>query len=409
MHSRNIRRKTVESSFLKTLSIYSILTYIIISVVYDGTGFSNLSLSTYAIYLCAGICGLNALLSGNIRVLPTYILMLAFGAALQLSSYYTPTSQFISNMYLYRFWTALVLFVLAANTITSREDVDKLLKGYVLSGPFLSIVVYSNFGIANLVSTEDRVLETIGDINMLGAYCAFSIIVSLVYIFTSKKHKLLYLLAIVICVPFLMFTGSRKAVLIVVIGLVTFVLTYTRKKGLFKRLLIISLLLGGIVLLIYKIPAFSIIKEHFEDMLNLFTGQGDLDKGDENRIKYLELGWKHFLDKPLFGNGFCSSYYYFRTYTHCNYIELLMNNGIVGFVLYYAVHFTIITTAFRYRKKADVLTSLVFTFMLCLLFCDIGVVTYYNRFMNIILAICAKAVIILKDESLSMGGGNNAS
>ncbi len=382
----------------KDLAILSIIAYIIISVTYDGTGLGNAAWASYGIYICAAMCGANMLFSAEITVRKTYIFTIVFGFLLLASTSYSPVEVTIGDMYLYRFWTSALLFVLVANTITTREDIEKLLKACVFAGAFLSINIYAKYGITELADAEDRLLSDISDINMLGVYCGFSIIIASIYMVFDKKHRFLYFSSIIISVPFLMFTGSRKAVLLVVVGLLAFVFTYKNERGLFLRLLAALAVLGIIVFLIMNVPAFSVIRIHFEDMINLFRGAGEIDQGDINRMEYLERGWQYFLEKPFAGNGFFSSFYYFNAYTHCNYVELLMNNGILGFAVYYLMRLLILSKAIACRRKNDILAAMMIMIGVGILFCDIGVVTYYNRFLFVLIAISDKATTIFRGE-----------
>lgn len=390
----------------KDVAILSIALYIIIAICYDGTGLSKLSLASYGIYLCVAVCAFYALLIGKFYLQTVYIFMLLFGAVLSISTIYSPASESLKNMYLYRFWTGVILMFLVCNTVSTREDIDKLLHAIIIGSVLLSLNIYVQFGFSNIADAEERILDGVGDINMLGVYCAFAIIIATIFIFTKKKHRLWYFLSIVVAVPFLMFTGSRKAVLLVVVGLLTFVFSYSQNRGLIKRLIGILVILAVGIFLIETIPAFAVIRAHFEDMLNLFSGEGEMDQGDLNRIEYIEYGWQYFKQKPLVGNGFFSSFFYLGAYTHCNFVELLMNNGLIGFCVYYFVRLYVLGRAIKSGTRNDVLTGLVITFSIALLFCDIGVVTYYNRFLFVITAICSRAADILNKEKKTTWLGN---
>lgn len=387
---------------LKDIAIPSIMIYIIIAICFDGTKLSPVPLASFGIYLCAGVCGVCALLSKRLSLRPIYFYVLLFGLVLSLSTLYSPVKESLQKMYLYRFWTGVILMILVCNSITCRKDIEKLLHAVILGGVLLSVLIYAEYGIENIADAEERVLDELSDINMLGVYCAFAIIISAVYMFTRKRFKLLYLAAIVVMTPFLLFTGSRKAVLQVAVGLLTFLLYYSRNKKLLGRLVLIGAIIAAGVILINYVPAFSVINEHFGDMGNLLTGEGELDQGDINRMEYLELGWQYFLKKPFIGHGFFSSFYYFSAYTHCNYVELLMNNGILGFGIYYFMRLSILFKGFKYGSRNDVLSGLIIAFSIALLFCDIGVVTYYNRFLFIAIAICARGADILREEKRAL-------
>ena len=75
-----------------------------------------------------------------------------------------------------------------------------------------------------------------------------------------------------------------------------------------------------------------------------------------------------------------------------------MNNGIIGFAVYYLMRLLILKNNIACRKRNDILAAMAITISVGVLFCDVGVVTYYNRFLFIMIAIADKASAILREE-----------
>lgn len=325
--------------------------------------------------------------------------MILLGILLTISIVYSPASGTLKNMYLYRFWTAIVLFVLISNVINSRSDIHKLLLGCVVGSVVLSLLVYKKYGFVNLVVSGARLSDELGDINMLGTYCAFGFLIAFATMMANRKIRLWCIAAMVTMLPMIMFTGSRKSILLIAVGILAFMMLWGSNRALVGKVILGIAAVCFLFILIERIPAFSNISGHFDDLFNLLSGSGNLDKGDLNRIRFIEEGWNLFLERPIIGHGFISSYYYFGTYTHCNYIELLMNNGIVGFGIYYFLRGKIITKTIKLFDRTDYLIALCLTFSLLLLISDIAVVTYYNRFIIVIIAICVKTIDVVRKEN----------
>jgi O-antigen ligase len=135
------------------------------------------------------------------------------------------------------------------------------------------------------------------------------------------------------------------------------------------------------------------IKGRFEEMILGLLGQGSLNEGDILRQYYIETGLAEFKESPIWGNGFYYSAYLFGHYSHNNYIELLMNNGIIGFIAYYSIYIKLLIDAFKMKTtfhKSYVLIVLVVFVFLAL---DLGTVSYFDRYTLLILAVCSRIFV----------------
>lgn len=173
---------------------------------------------------------------------------------------------------------------------------------------------------------------------------------------------------LVLCVPmFLMMlaTQSRKAFVMLVLGLAAvFILDENIRKN-WKKILRRSLIaLGGMLLLLLlmsELDIFSGIYNRLLDMLAALFGTGAGDESTLDRVKMLRFGWEIFLENPFFGVGFGAPHvlvvqngiYDQDAYLHNNFIELLAGGGIVAFVLFYAMYAYILVEMYRSRTYAN--------------------------------------------------------
>ena len=134
-----------------------------------------------------------------------------------------------------------------------------------------------------------------------------------------------------------------------------------------------------------SLEAFSVIEKRMDGMVALFTGRGIVDSSTWLRYEYIKLGFKIFKENPIFGIGmgnarlFVSSNYGRDAYLHNNYVELLANGGIFGFLIYYYIYYLVINDLIKYFKYREKYTVVVIILMLMQLIMDYGNVSYYYK------------------------------
>ena len=371
------------------LAIFSICLYIVCSVVFEFTAVSLTAISSYALYFCLGCCFLDCLCRGTLRYHWVVSALLVFGILVWISCFYTPASPVYTDSRMYRYWTSLILLFFVMNVKPNAQDIVKIVGAFVVAGAVLAMYIYLFYGFDTLISSDSRLQNgDFGNVNVVGLHCAFSMILAVYMMVAQKKNKLVCLAAFAICLPCVMFSGSRKALLTLILCLLAFVFLHSKEASLFKKLLIATAVFAGVLLLVYNVPAFEPIKERLIGLFDIFGEDEATVDGDENRILFLTEGFAAFLRKPVFGHGFCYSYHIFTTYSHNNYVELLMCHGIVGFVLYYSI-FVALIIACRRSKADERLKVLVYLVIIKMLIEDVGSVTYYNRMTFLIVAILA--------------------
>lgn len=153
----------------------------------------------------------------------------------------------------------------------------------------------------------------------------------------KKKRYLIWMGLLALCVAL---TGSRKALLIIMMGVV--MILFLTAKGFAKKM---RILLVGIVcavlffVAVMKIPVlYDIIGNRMESLISGAVSGEDKDQSYIVREHLTELAMEKYKESPVFGHGLDS----FRTmegsyglYAHNNFAELLCCTGIVGFILFY--------------------------------------------------------------------------
>lgn len=263
----------------------------------------------------------------------------------------------------------------------------------------LSTLVYCAYVFAGTpLSDWGRIYigDTIGiGKNAVGMRCAWGMLYAFYLIKTSKK-KMFYLLSISIFTLFVAFSGSRKAILIAVVGIAMFQLFCGGTRKLPRNILIGVVILSVSLYLIYNNSLlYSIIGNRMESTLDALFRGGSGDGSMQERSYYKLQAMSMFYAKPILGfgiNGFMARQQligYFRVaYSHCNYTELLANYGLIGFLLFYAPRFYLAIRAFiKKLYKKDLLSSLFFVAVIVQLVMDYEMVSYYNLFPQLIFCV----------------------
>ena len=190
----------------------------------------------------------------------------------------------------------------------------------------------------------------------------------------KKKHFWSFLLMSL----FALSTGSRKAVVIIIAGVIGIALLHYGWRRLYKTILIIA----GIVVLsiwILQMPYFKSISLRVTQML-----QGETSASDFYRQEMIAYGWELIQEKPVFGYGLnnYTALYFRNEYAHNNYIEVWVGGGIVGLILYYLMLLIPVATLFLNRKKGEKLEPLqliIIVFFIMEMACGIALVQLYRK------------------------------
>lgn len=200
--------------------------------------------------------------------------------------------------------------------------------GYILAMEMNSIVVGS-------VRIGDSLA---GNVNSVGiALGIMSIFIS--YNFCCA-HKVRILFMWIVTVAMMLLTGSKKTVFYIGLDLMMFFLS-TNGKRRYQRFIFVVILAVSFGLIIMNVPMFyDIIGFRIEDMLKQLLGNSSVhvSYSTEVRAKMIIEGTQIFWDHPIMGGG--ERYFGSKTingydYSHCNYIEILCNFGLVGMLIYY--------------------------------------------------------------------------
>lgn len=335
----------------------------------------------------------------NIVVLILFSCSLFWTAKWESSTYILSTFAFvvICNISLF--------YLLSANS----ENVTKTMNYIILFAILMAIRGFIAFG--SLAVPEDRGdLNDIGfNLNTLGMNCAIAGLFALYFYRKANfRRKARYLAAMLVCLVIIIISGSKKALLIPLIALLIMKLCHTKKRYLLFNLVLISCALFGAYYLIMNVPfLYDNIGIRMEGMINGFTGTGEVDASTYTRLKFIDFGM-YIIPKNLWtGYGLGTYEYLFNqtfpgwgaSYSHNNYIELLVGVGLIGTIVYYSIYIYLICALVSIiRKTKDELSILLLAILIGLIFGHYGLVAYYNLTQNILLTLISVKTLQIKRQ-----------
>jgi len=288
-------------------------------------------------------------------------------------------------------FSAMVAF---ANVIEKPEDLEWAIKSFILSGLIscFYIILVSDF------SKIARFGRELGNVNSVGLMIGISFIFSVTeYIRNRKKF---YLFALVPMLPVILMTGSRKSLLFIMIAIIYILYnTFCKNFGGKVKFLVISTLFALLLFyLVMEVPFFyNIIGVRIKGLIALFTGEGKVESSAAARKYMIDVGISLFKQRPLLGYGAMNYSVLFgeltgkMSYAHNNFIELLVNVGLIGTLTYYIGHFNVLKDLlfFAQNNENNAHIYAFISIILAYFFLGTGLVYYKSKHISFILAIAS--------------------
>jgi len=185
-------------------------------------------------------------------------------------------------------------------------------------------------------------------------------------------------------------SGSRKAILMVIGGtLILFTLKNIDRRNVVRgmlRIVLAVLLILIVFIFLSRLSIFEEVKIRMAGMLSTILGRGAVDSSTVTRLRLIEIGIDVFKEHPFIGLGIDNTsilaagiFNKESYYLHNNFVDMLANGGIVGFVLYYFFYVYVLGGMIKYRDFNDKEYNICLTLLLLVLIMDYGVVSYLNK------------------------------
>ncbi|HIX67196.1 MAG TPA: O-antigen ligase family protein [Candidatus Anaerostipes excrementavium] len=244
-----------------------------------------------------------------------------------------------------------------------------------------------------------RNLEATG-YNSIGMFAGLGVSFSLlVYVYYQQKYGLLkklvlfrfFLNSIIVALSM-----SRKAFMYLVIPIAIFCLLSSRNYiKAFRNVILVCFGCIAVYFAVLNIPfLYNYIGAGLSSLFKFWKkSNGDISAA--GRMTRILFGLKWFNKNPLLGYGVMNYNYLFGSVqpfsdmviADNNYIDLLVNYGVVGFVIYYSIHVISLVYALKNRRRDLKQQSMAFAILLTLLICDYGSSSYIYLHCQLYLAI----------------------
>ncbi len=225
-----------------------------------------------------------------------------------------------------------------------------------------------------------------GNVNDVGLrFVIIAALLSTFIIYYTKQYWLLILILPILF--FALLTGSRK-VLIASLAMIIFAIFLLFRKKIKIAIIISCSAVVVFSLLIFFVPAFSIIKDRFISWIQYKEGEGgdgsaflrDLFKNTAYYLSFKNL----FLGYGVGGFDVASGY---GTYSHDNISELICNFGLFGLISFYGL-FVYAFKNIKFKKYFEDGSIIYFAMLLLYMLMSTGFIFYYSKTLFFVIAIC---------------------
>ncbi|SES42857.1 O-antigen ligase family protein [Salipaludibacillus aurantiacus] len=279
----------------------------------------------------------------------------------------------------------------------NKTNFTSIIKISLIASFINSLYIINLVGFSSLV-TMGLGVQTLGEgwnANYIGITMAISGFMAY-FLFTNEpKNKVVYLLASLFFLIVVLFTGSRSGLFLLLFMTTIFFYINTRKK--IGAILLLVIAGSFIIYSFLNIPSlYDSIGYKIETLIFYFAeGNQNTDESTLIRRAMIDYGYLWFSNNPVFGYGINNyrelygSVTGWYTYSHNNYIELLVGVGLIGTIIYYSGYILVVKSAIGKRNTY-------FTFALAsiitIMIAEITMVSYF-RFHTLLLICLAFSAI----------------
>lgn len=287
----------------------------------------------------------------------------------------------------------MIIFIPLSMLICSKEELYEIIEIVIIA--ILVTSVYLLFNIDGNIIGQTKITEEGWNTNSTGMMTAVASLFcfGIIRRGVSKFKLIFYLVTIVFLGYISLFTGSRKGLFILIAGIALYYFLTSKNK----KILVFSGVVGFIFLsyyLIMSVPGlYNVLGIRVEGLLVQITGKGIVDNSTRTRMLMIDYGISWFKQNPLIGYGM-NNYRTLlawatgrSTYSHNNYVELLVGVGAIGTIIYYYIYMYIIKQLFKPARKKETTASLFFSLMIILIIIEYGLVSYYDNLMQLIICL----------------------
>lgn len=261
--------------------------------------------------------------------------------------------------YIALIWVSLAFF-LTIYIVKEKSDLIRLFKIGSIAGilfGILGVILYiskSHFGNFYFYGKIPRLINLHDDPNFYAMHASFFFFIGLTYYYFSNRfNKLIGFACLLLSGLNVVLTFSRGGIASLILAFVIFLMFLFRKNFGTKTN---SLVLGGISIsgvLIIALSQKNLVSTLVERVNSL-----QIDAGS-GRLGLWSTGWKLFTENPILGIGLGNFRYYnwiinhSERYIHNSYLQILVETGLVGFIIFAIFASKTLLNSFQLQKKVQ--------------------------------------------------------
>lgn len=278
------------------------------------------------------------------------------------------TNYFNADYFFFMFIMTLVNMLLFID-IPAKDMMQIFIKACALASVSVCLFIFNNEW-PMIFSGTTRIGSTgSGNVNTVAIRLGMMVIPCYYKFYFERNY--IYFFPYLIGVITMLLTGSKQSLIFIIMSLTIFTIIRNGFR-IHKYIFPLTLIMVVFSAIFYINSLYNIIGKRIIDFigaLGLNIEGAQYSYSTTMRLFMYKKGIEAFKSKPIFGGGwfYFSEYTGLGTYSHSNYIELLVTYGIVGFLLYYSLVFYILLKLFKLIKKdrySNMLFVLNFVFLL---------------------------------------------
>ena len=262
-----------------------------------------------------------------------------------------------ASLHWFLIFSQYLIFFIGFASVLSLKLLERIFYSFLI--PFTASIL---IGFKNILlfGSGSRLSGFVGNSNIYGAYLAFNLLMIIYLISTSHNKYLSIFLFIMLFAGSIniVFTFSRGAQL----GYIVSLMTYLFLKNLHRKKIILILFTFFFIFLVLLIIAFPNL---FHRYTNIKVD--NMEYSEIDRLSLYFSGIKLFLNKPIYGIGVNNFHFEYEKYHFLNtvlknkvnvhfhphniFINVLANQGIIGFLVYLYFFYIFMKFVFFNKNK----------------------------------------------------------
>lgn len=309
-----------------------------------------------------------------------------------LSILWTVSSSNVLSSLSTQLYILVVDLILVRSLVKNNQLIVVLMKAIIYGAVMHGLKIYALHG--PLVYLYDRGGSGVENANALAYVASVGAIFCYVLIKEiQSQNKILFEFMFIVNVLFALLTASKKVFIFLgVFFAAVYILKAKNSIKVIGNLLITAFAVLLAYIAIMKIGfLYSLVGYRFETMIAGFLGQAT-DGSTGFRLHLIQWGMEWFSVKPMLGYGLnCYKYLLGNTYdtwvgtagvyAHNNYVELLVDLGLVGTIIYYYIYVSTLIKGIKLKKEGNYPIYGVAIFIM-LAVAEYGQITYSVAFLQ---------------------------